>query len=64
MRVIFMLIRKEFLQVYRNKLLMSILIVAPLVQFLIFPFTADYEIKVLHIGFIDHDQSSITKQII
>lgn len=64
MRVILMLIRKEFLQVYRNKLLMSILIVAPLVQFLIFPFTADYEIKVLHIGFIDHDQSSLTKRMI
>lgn len=64
MRIILMLIRKEFLQVYRNKLLMSILIVAPLVQFIIFPFTADYEIKVLHIGFIDYDQSGTSKQIV
>lgn len=64
MRVILMLIRKEFLQVYRNKLLMSILIVAPMVQFLLFPFTADYEIKVLHIGFIDHDRSTTTREII
>lgn len=64
MRVILMLIRKEFLQVKRNKLLMSILIVAPLVQFLIFPFTADYEIKVVQIGFIDFDQSTTSKSII
>ncbi|MBP1672663.1 MAG: type transporter [Bacteroidetes bacterium] len=64
MRVILMLIKKEFLQVYRNKLLMSILIVAPLVQFVIFPFTADYEIKVVKIGFIDSDHSSLTRQMV
>jgi ABC-2 type transport system permease protein len=42
---------------------MQILIVAPLVQFLLFPFTADYEIKTLNIAFIDHDRSSITKEM-
>ncbi|MCL2167803.1 MAG: ABC transporter permease [Lentimicrobiaceae bacterium] len=63
MRTILILIKKEFLQVYRNTLLMQILIVAPLVQFLLFPFTADYEIKTLHIAFIDHDRSSITREI-
>jgi ABC-2 type transport system permease protein len=60
-RTIFILIKKEFLQVFRNALLLSILIVAPLVQFLLFPFTADYEIKTLNIAFIDHDCSTITK---
>lgn len=64
MRIILMLIKKEFLQVFRNPLLRSILVVAPLVQFVLFPFTADYEIKVLHIGFIDNDHSSITSGII
>jgi len=34
-----------------------------LVQFLLFPFTADYEIKTLNISFIDHDRSSITKEM-
>jgi ABC-2 type transport system permease protein len=42
---------------------MQILIVAPLVQFLLFPFTADYEIKTLKIAFIDHDRSSITNEM-
>lgn len=64
MRVILMLIKKEFLQVVRNPLLRSILIVAPLVQFLLFPFTADYEIKKLNIAFVDHDRSSSTNDII
>ena len=42
---------------------MQILIVAPLVQFMLFPFTADYEIKTLKIAFIDNDRSSITKEM-
>ena len=64
MRTIFILIKKEFLQVFRNPLLISILTVAPLVQFVIFPFCADYEIKMLDIAFIDNDRSSISKDII
>ncbi|MCL2436257.1 MAG: ABC transporter permease [Lentimicrobiaceae bacterium] len=63
MRIILILIKKEFLQVFRNTLLMQILIVAPLVQFLLFPFTADYEIKTLNIAFIDHDRSTITREM-
>jgi ABC-2 type transport system permease protein len=63
MRTILILIKKEFLQVFRNPLLMQILIVAPLVQFLLFPFTADYEIKTLNIAFIDNDRSVISDEI-
>jgi len=62
-RTILILIKKEFLQVFRNTLLMQILIVAPLVQFLLFPFTADYEIKTLNIAFIDNDRSVLTNEM-
>ena len=64
MRTILILIKKEFLQVFQNPLLLSILVVAPLVEFMIFPFCADYEIKVLNIAFIDNDRSQISKDII
>ena len=43
---------------------MSILIVAPMVQFILFPFTADYEIKVLDIAFIDNDNSTLSHNLI
>lgn len=64
MRVILILIKKEFLQVFRNPLLLSILVVAPIVEFMIFPFCADYEIKVLDIAFIDNDHSQVSRDII
>lgn len=64
MRIILMLIKKEFLQVFRNSLLWKILVLAPLAEFLLFPFTADYEIKNVNIAFIDNDKSSMTADII
>lgn len=64
MRIILMLIKKEFLQVFRSPLLLSILLVAPMVQFILFPFTADYEIKVLDIAFIDNDNSTLSHNLI
>ncbi len=63
MRVILILIKKEFLQVFRNSLLWKILLIAPIAEFLLFPFTADYEIKNVHIGFIDYDKSKMTTEI-
>lgn len=64
MRVILMLIKKEFLQVFRNSLLWKILLLAPLAEFLLFPYTADYEIKNVHIAFVDHDRSTMTADIL
>ena len=64
MRVILILVKKEFLQVFRNSLLWKILLIAPLAEFLLFPYTADYEIKNVHIAFVDYDRSSITTDII
>ena len=64
MRVILMLIKKEFLQVFRNSLLWKILILAPLAEFLLFPYTADYEIKNVKVVFVDHDRSTMTTDIL
>lgn len=63
MRTILILVKKEFLQVFRNSLLWKILLLAPLAEFLLFPYTADYEIKNVHIAFVDHDHSSMTADI-
>lgn len=63
MRVILMLIKKEFLQVFRNSLLWKILLVAPMAEFLLFPYTADYEVKTLQVVFIDHDHSTTTREL-
>lgn len=64
MRTIKFLIQKEFLQIFRNKGLLPLLFVVPLVQLLILPLAADYEVKNISISIVDHDHSSYSRSLI
>ena len=60
MRIILALIKKEFLQIFRNPVLWKLITFLPVAQLLIFPFAADLEIKELKVAIIDHDQSTVS----
>ncbi len=64
MRLLFYLLQKEFRQVFRNKPIIAIIFIVPIVQFLILPLAADFEIKNINISLIDNDRSSISKKLI
>jgi ABC-2 type transport system permease protein len=64
MRTIRFLIEKEFRQIFRNKSLLPILFIAPLIQLLILPLAADYEVKGITISIVDHDHSSYSRSLI
>lgn len=63
MRIIFHIVRKEFLQIFRNKTMLPILFVMPVVQLIILSYAADFEIKNLKVYWIDFDQSSASRQL-
>ncbi|MDR1878336.1 MAG: ABC transporter permease [Bacteroidales bacterium] len=63
MRIILALVKKEFLQIFRNPVLWKLVTFLPIAQLLIFPFAADLEIKELKTVFIDHDNSSFSRSI-
>ena len=63
MRIILALIKKEFLQIFRNPVLWKLITFLPIAELLIFPFAADLEIKNLNIAVIDHDRSTISSDI-
>ncbi len=63
MRTILVLIKKEFIQIFRNPILAQLITILPLAYLLIFPFSADLEIKSLNIAIIDNDHSSISRDI-
>jgi ABC-2 type transport system permease protein len=63
MRIILALIKKEFLQIFRNPVLWKLVIFLPVAQLLVFPFAADLEIKELKLAIIDHDQSIVSRGI-
>jgi ABC-2 type transport system permease protein len=64
MRVLKALLIKEFKQIFRNKGILPLIFGIPLIQLLILPLAADYEIKNLNIAVVDHDRSSLSKELV
>lgn len=64
MRMLKFLLRKEFKQIFRNKALLPLIFVVPIVQLLILPLAADYEVKNINISIVDHDHSTYSQQLI
>lgn len=63
MRTLLFLLKKEFKQIFRNKALLPLIFIAPLIQLLILPLAADYEVKNINISFVDHDHSTMSQQL-
>ncbi|WP_295119373.1 ABC transporter permease [uncultured Chitinophaga sp.] len=63
MRTIFFILQKEFLQVFRNRAMLPIIFVMPVIQLLILAFAANYEIKNIRIDIVDQDRSSWSQRL-
>ena len=63
-RTLRILIIKEFLQIFRNKSILAIIFVMPLIQLVILPLAANYEIKDIKIAVVDHDKSTQSRELI
>ena len=64
MRTLKFLLRKEFLQIARDPSILKILLIMPMIQLLILPLAADYEIKNINLGVVDHDHSTYSRALI
>lgn len=64
MRTLKFLLQKEFKQIFRNKALLPLIFIVPVIQLLILPLAADYEIKNINISVVDHDHSTYARQLI
>ena len=64
MRTILFLLEKEFRQIFRNKTLLPIIFAVPVVQLLILPLAANYEIRNINLAIVNHDNSSYARELI
>jgi len=64
MKTILFLLQKEFKQIFRNKSILIIILVIPVVQLLVLPLAANYEVKNINLSIVDHDHSSYSRQLI
>ncbi len=63
-RTLGILIRKEFLQIFRTKAILAVIFVMPVVQLVVLPLAASYEIKEVKIAVVDHDKSTYSRELI
>ena len=64
MRILKFLLVKEFKQIFRNKAMLPMLFVLPLIQLLVLPLAADYEIKNIFVSIVDHDHSTYSRNLV
>jgi ABC-2 type transport system permease protein len=64
MKTILFIIQKEFKQIFRNKGMLPIIFVLPLIQLLILSNAASFEVKNIPFSFVDNDHSKVSRELI
>ena len=63
MKTILYVIQKEFIQVKRNKTMLRMIVMIPLLQMLVLVFAATYDLKIVNIFLVDKDLSATSRQL-
>lgn len=58
------MLKKEFRQIFRNQMILRMIIAMPILQLLIMPMAADFEIKNINVAIVDKDNSSYSRRLI
>jgi ABC-2 type transport system permease protein len=64
MRTIKFLLRKEFKQIFRNRTILVMIMTIPVIQLLILPLAANYDVKSINLSVVDHDHSSFSQNLV
>jgi ABC-2 type transport system permease protein len=64
MRTLRFLLEKEFRQIFRNKTILKVLIGLPIIQLVILPLAANYEVRNINLAVVDHDHSTDSRRLI
>lgn len=64
MKTILFIIQKEFKQIFRNKSMLPIIFILPLMQLMILSNAASFEVKNIKFSYIDNDHSSASRELI
>jgi ABC-2 type transport system permease protein len=63
MRTLIFILRKEFIQLFRHKVMVRIIFVLPLMQLLVLAYTATFEIKMIRLHIVDLDRSKTARDL-
>jgi len=64
MKVLSFILQKEFRQIFRDKTILAMMFAVPIVQLVILPFAANFEVKNVNVVFVDYDRSTYSQKLI
>lgn len=64
MRKLLFLLEKEFKQIFRNPTILRMIIIMPILQLILLPLAADYEVKNVNVTIVDQDHSPYSRRLI
>jgi len=64
MKIIGYIIQKEFRQIFRNKGMLPIIFILPLLQLIILSNAATFDVKNISFSYIDHDKTSTSRALV
>lgn len=64
MKTILFIIQKEFKQIFRNKGMLRLILIMPMLQLLILSNAATFDVKNIQLSYIDNDHSSTSRALI
>lgn len=64
MRTLKFLLRKEIRQIFRDPTIIRLIFMMPVIQLMILPWAADYEIKNIKLAVVDQDHSEYSRKLI
>ncbi|MFV0290777.1 MAG: ABC transporter permease [Mangrovibacterium sp.] len=57
------ILKKEFRLIFRDKTILAMMFVVPIIQLIILPLAANFEVKNINLVYIDHDHSSYSNKL-
>lgn len=64
MRTLLFILQKEFRQIFRDPAIIRLIFIMPILQLIVLPMAADYEMKNINLAVTDHDRSSYSKELV
>ncbi|MGE6218985.1 ABC transporter permease [Nubsella zeaxanthinifaciens] len=64
MKILSFILQKEFRQIFRDRTILAMMFGMPIIQLIVMPLAANFEVSSVNMVYVDHDHSSYTKRLV
>lgn len=64
MKVLSVILRKEFIQIFRDPAILRMIFIMPIIQLILIPLAADYEVRNINLAVVDNDHSGYSQRLV